>query len=253
MDEQSIPAEVPLVGHTVEPVVVRLSDSVTLIHGDCRDVLPIECDAVVTDPPYPGREDLFPTESVWSVLRSIKCPSFIFWPCVPDYPCGVPDAVHIWHKSIPIHPNSEIGNAAGHQYERILAYGLGKKCEVFRVAAIMPNFAACAKELQPHPTQKPLALVERLVEKTKAQTVLDPYMGSGTTGIACIRTGRKFIGIEIDAGHFETARKRMEAELMQGTFDFSGGAAAPTHNAKVSGAGTASAGLPGWQANGETE
>ena len=56
-------------------------------------------------------------------------------------------------------------------------------------------------------------------------------MGSGTTGLACIRTGRKFIGIEKDARFFEMARKRLEAELMQGTFDFCGGAVAPTHNA----------------------
>jgi len=47
-------------------------------------------------------------------------------------------------------------------------------------------------------------------------TVLDPYMGSGTTGIACIRTGRKFIGIEIDPAHFATARARLENELRQG-------------------------------------
>lgn len=46
--------------------------------------------------------------------------------------------------------------------------------------------------------------------------VLDPYMGSGTTGIACIRTGRRFVGIEIDAGHFATARQRLENELRQG-------------------------------------
>ena len=47
-------------------------------------------------------------------------------------------------------------------------------------------------------------------------TVLDPYMGSGTTGIACIRTGRNFIGIEKDPVHFETAVKRIRAELDQG-------------------------------------
>jgi DNA modification methylase len=53
-------------------------------------------------------------------------------------------------------------------------------------------------------------------------TVLDPYMGSGTTGIACIRTGRKFIGIEIDARYFEIARQRLERELpdiVQRAFD----------------------------------
>ena len=195
------------------------SGNVRLYLGDCRDILrEIECDAVVTDPPYPGREDLFPTESVWEVMRYVKSkwPCFAFWPCVPDYPCGTPDAVHVWHKAIPIHPRSEVGNAAGHQYERILGYGLGKKCEVFRVAAIMPNFAACARELEAHPTQKPLALVAKLVERTKAQTVLDPYMGSGTTGIACIRTGRGFVGIEKDPAHYATALERIQRELSQG-------------------------------------
>jgi site-specific DNA-methyltransferase (adenine-specific) len=53
-------------------------------------------------------------------------------------------------------------------------------------------------------------------------TVLDPYMGSGTTGIACIRTGRKFIGIEIDPGYFEIARRRLEKELAQGRLELAG-------------------------------
>jgi site-specific DNA-methyltransferase (adenine-specific) len=47
-------------------------------------------------------------------------------------------------------------------------------------------------------------------------TVLDPYMGSGTTGVACIRTGRRFLGIEIDPVHFETACERLTNELRQG-------------------------------------
>ncbi len=194
-----------------------LHSSVTLYLGDCRDILeelPQDA-AVVTDPPYPGREDLFATDGVWDALATVKSrwPAFVFWPCVPEYPCGVPDGVHVWHKSIPIHPRSETGNVAGHQYERILSYGLGKKCEVFRVAAIIPNFAACAAELEPHPTQKPLALIAPLVERAKAKTIIDPYMGSGTTGIAAIRHGRNFIGIERDPAHFETARRRIEEEL----------------------------------------
>ena len=48
-------------------------------------------------------------------------------------------------------------------------------------------------------------------------TVLDPFMGSGTTGVACIRTGRKFIGIEKDARYFDIARERLERELQQQT------------------------------------
>ena len=69
-----------------------------------------------------------------------------------------------------------------------------------------------------HPTQKPVPLMAWCMEKAKipgGATIVDPYMGSATTGIACIRTGRRFIGIEKDAGHFANACKRIEAELSQ--------------------------------------
>lgn len=63
-----------------------------------------------------------------------------------------------------------------------------------------------------HPTQKPVALMEYLIRTytNEGDTVLDNCMGSGTTGVACVNTGRKFIGIEMDAGYFEIARQRIE-------------------------------------------
>jgi site-specific DNA-methyltransferase (adenine-specific) len=64
-----------------------------------------------------------------------------------------------------------------------------------------------------HPTVKPIALMEYLCRLTKTPTggiVLDPFMGSGTTGIACHLTGREFIGIEMDAEYFEIAKRRIE-------------------------------------------
>lgn len=67
-----------------------------------------------------------------------------------------------------------------------------------------------------HPTQKPVALLEYLVRTytNEGDTVLDNTMGSGTTGVACVQTGRKFIGIEKDARYFETAQRRIgEAQL----------------------------------------
>jgi site-specific DNA-methyltransferase (adenine-specific) len=69
-----------------------------------------------------------------------------------------------------------------------------------------------------HPTQKPLPLMMELVGLFTApgETVLDPFMGSGTTGVACARLGRKFIGIEIDAEHFNTACRRIEKAYAQG-------------------------------------
>lgn len=63
-----------------------------------------------------------------------------------------------------------------------------------------------------HPTQKPVPLLEYLIRTytNEGETVLDPTMGSGSTGVACANTGRRFIGIELDAGYFEIARKRIE-------------------------------------------
>jgi len=73
-----------------------------------------------------------------------------------------------------------------------------------------------------HPTVKPVDLMRYLVTLVcrEGGTVLDPFMGSGTTGIACIRTGRKFIGIERDARYFEIAKQRLERESRQGLLPF---------------------------------
>ncbi len=64
-----------------------------------------------------------------------------------------------------------------------------------------------------HPTQKPEKLLEELIEKysDSGTTVLDCFMGSGTTGVACVNTGRNFIGIELDKGYFDIAQKRIQA------------------------------------------
>ena len=73
-----------------------------------------------------------------------------------------------------------------------------------------------------HPTQKPVIVMAWTLEQLKVPigaTVLDPFMGSGTTAIACIRTGRKFIGIEIDQGYFKIACDRIRRELQQPTFN----------------------------------
>ena len=64
-----------------------------------------------------------------------------------------------------------------------------------------------------HPTQKSLGLMEKLVliHSNEGDTVLDPFMGSGTTGVACANTGRRFIGIELDPEYFAIAKQRLES------------------------------------------
>ena len=69
-----------------------------------------------------------------------------------------------------------------------------------------------------HPTQKPVALMAYMVQtySNEGETILDPYMGSGSTIIAAIRTGRRAIGIELDPAHYATAVQRITNELAQG-------------------------------------
>jgi len=67
-----------------------------------------------------------------------------------------------------------------------------------------------------HPTQKPIAVMEWCIGfLPEAETILDPFMGSGTTGVACVRQGRSFTGIELDEKYYEIALKRIEEAYRQ--------------------------------------
>ncbi len=69
-----------------------------------------------------------------------------------------------------------------------------------------------------HPAPFPVELPMRCIEPTRAHTILDPFMGSGTTGVACVKLGRRFIGIEIDEGYFDISVKRIEEAYRQPDF-----------------------------------
>lgn len=75
--------------------------------------------------------------------------------------------------------------------------------------------ARVSAQLKEHGAQKPVELIEQLLEVVTSISwlVLDPFMGSGTTGVACVRTGRKFIGIEKEPKYFEIAKRRIIDEL----------------------------------------
>lgn len=72
-----------------------------------------------------------------------------------------------------------------------------------------------ANEGKEHPTQKPVQLMTWCVQKTEGDLILDPFMGSGTTGVACARLGRRFIGIEIEPRYFDIACRRIEQAQRQ--------------------------------------
>jgi len=61
-----------------------------------------------------------------------------------------------------------------------------------------------------HPAEKPVELLIDFINATQSDVIIDPYMGSGSTGVAALMSGRKFVGVEIDPAHFEIARQRIE-------------------------------------------
>jgi site-specific DNA-methyltransferase (adenine-specific)/modification methylase len=70
-------------------------------------------------------------------------------------------------------------------------------------------------EKNEHPAPFPIDLPAKAIEATGAETVMDPFMGSGTTGVAALRAGRKFIGVEVDQKYFDMACRRIEATARQ--------------------------------------
>lgn len=73
--------------------------------------------------------------------------------------------------------------------------------------------AGCMPDGKPFPTAKPVALMERLIElsTTEGEIVLDPFLGSGTTGVACVNLNRDFVGMEVCEDYYNIAKARIEA------------------------------------------
>jgi len=235
---------------TVPPLVVRLSDSVSIIRGDCRDVLPVDCDAVVTDPPYGISFDFSKSKNRKNTLARAYGPyktkdrnwanvsgdtqpfdpahlleygQIIMWGA-NHYASRLPDSAAwlVWDKKV----NTPADNHSDCELAWTNIGGSVRRLFHLWRGAVRAGEENPKKADKLHPAQKPVALMMWCVGMTTG-TVLDPYMGSGTTGVACIRTGRKFIGIEIDPAHFATARARLENELRQGLLPL-------THNKEVS-------------------
>jgi len=223
--------------------VLRISDSVTLILGDCLAHLPIAADAVICDPPYgmgiesnrlakvapqkPGMVrtqyedacewDAEPFNAAEVIAKLPRKGPLAMWGA--DYyretiPSG--GGWLVWDKKM-----NGMEDTPGSEFELCWTRTAVRR-RVLR--HVWTGYLAKERdEARVHPTQKPVRAMAWLMEQVKVPvgaTVLDPFMGSGTTGIACIRTGRKFIGIERDPKHFETACQRIRRELEECVFEF---------------------------------
>lgn len=176
--------------------------------GDCRDFIPIKSGVIVSDPPYPNQSELFldAVQTARDILASAGCEEVLyFWSEVELPVCHLPlVAKHIWHRT----------NVNGKIYEPILHYaidGRKRRSEIKAHAAIFDGVGPGCNEYEGHPTQKPVTLMKWLLNKVvPTSTIIDPFMGSGSTGVAAVQMKRNFIGVERDERFFAIACKRIE-------------------------------------------
>ena len=202
---------------------------VVLYNADCLDVLPTlgKVDAVITDPPYGiGFVSTYRNSIDYGGIRGDDQPfdpapllrhkQTILWGG-NNYADKLPIGGWIvWDKRLSAQADKILGSpfelawcSRPTTFRMIRAQHCGAK------NADAPN-GEVANQPRFHPTQKPIVVMEACLQVfSKAQTILDPFMGSGSTGIACLRQGRSFIGVEIEAKYYEIAKRRILAELAQ--------------------------------------
>lgn len=189
--------------------------SATLYLGDCREVLkqPIRFDAVVSDPPY-GVSNNRGDGKVNGTIDGDKEPPDVAW--MAAYPSV------IWGANNFTLPRSTGWLVWDKTHAKTCEHSQAELAWTNTVKTIRLHREAYHGFMRQrdgwfHPNQKPPNLIAWAMSWIPERaTVLDPYMGSGTTGIACLRTGRNFIGIEKDPRHFATAVDRIEREVAQG-------------------------------------
>jgi DNA modification methylase len=198
----------------------------TLYLGDCREILPHlpKVDACITDPPYGINKD--GQKETTGGHGGRKEYEFLGWDATRPEPevfrliLAAADKHVIWGGNY----FADLLPATGkwfvwdkgqriNQSDGELAWthesGALRICTMNRVQ-LMADGAE-------HPTQKPVRLMEWCIGQIKANgTVLDPFMGSGTTGVACANLGRSFIGIERERKYFDIACRRIEDAQRQG-------------------------------------
>ncbi len=223
-------------------VVKEVIGDVTLYLGDCLEILPelgVTTDLIVTDPPYgtgfiSGRADVhvaikndhkgFDVQPyLMKALKTLKRGRhvYIFGPLdVSQYPLCSP-AELIWDKvnfglgdlSIPWGPQHEKITFAVYEISKVnREKNFGALTARLRKGSILRSLRAHSGRSKHHPTEKPINILQQMIESSSVlgETVLDPFMGSGSTLVAAIMSGRKAIGIEIEQKYFDLACERVE-------------------------------------------
>ena len=190
----------------------------TLYLADCRDVLPTlgKVDLCLTDPPYGvefrGEDWDKDVPEIAIALPDMFGRVAIIMGTTAAWQFPQPKWVACWARPASS-SRSKVGGFS--HWSPILLYGDIKLSVDFR------SWHAIANAYEPgfgHPSPKPVMLMRWLVHELseEGETVLDPFLGSGTTGVAAVALNRPFIGIEQNAAYFDIACKRIEDAQRQG-------------------------------------
>lgn len=205
-------------------------ENIKIYLGDCRDILPhLEpVDLVLTDPPY-GIDYQSSRMTEWQrkpkIVGDMEFPLWIFdtlkydiamlvwcrWDILPSLP--PPKSFIVWDKGV--HSMGDLEHEFGRQWEAVAFYPgenhrfTKRPIDIIRAMRVHP-------ERLLHPNEKPISAIIPLITCHAADTILDPFMGSGTTLVAAKQLGRKAIGIEIEEKYVKIAIER----LRQGVLDF---------------------------------
>lgn len=201
----------------------------TLYLGDCREILPTlgKIDVVVGDLPYgiayakgaggKGKHSIRNTEAIagdaepFDPTPFLEFPEVILWGA-NHYAGQLPHGRWLaWDKlagmtEFDSFSDVEFAWRKGRGKDRIFSHLWKGICKASEKAQGKERW---------HPTQKPVALMKWCINMTAGGLILDPFMGSGTTGVACVEMGRRFIGIEIEPRYFDIACKRIEEAQRQ--------------------------------------
>ena len=198
----------------------------TLYCGDSKDIVTKleNIDAVVTDPPYGMnfvsnyRKNKYKKIAndddckllKWSTSIKKNHSSYIFCRWDNLHKVKKPNSIITWVKN-----NWSMGDLQ-HEHARQTEICLFYKGKNHYFPNKRPTDVIFCNRTNNdfHPTEKPLQLIIAIIQWTSG-TVLDPFMGSGTTGVACIKRGRKFVGVELEQKYFDIACKRIEKAYNQ--------------------------------------
>ena len=218
----------------------------TLYYGDCIEILPEikswQYDICLTDPPYlvntvsdPNRKisvdanminARFFYEKWYSEIERVLNPDAAFWSFYNWRSMAVVQMALMKQKTLKMRSNLIWDkNIMGLEmiglrpcYEMVFLATQGDFKIAKRDIKDIQKFQSSSNKATGHPAEKPESLLSWILEITGGGSVIDPFMGSGTTGVSAIKQGRKFCGIEYDQKWFEYACKRLETEQSQGQF-----------------------------------